>query len=85
MDIQASLNDFREHMGGELTIPLIKGIGSLTETHHIDTALVKTGIAFLAGKYGRKDADCCEPPTSAPLAWRAPDQDLESSDLCNRR
>ena len=55
MDIQASLNDFREHMGGELTIPLIKGIGSLTEAHQIDTALVASAIQFLAGKYDKKD------------------------------
>jgi 3-dehydroquinate synthase len=31
MDIDVSLNNFQEHMGGELTIPLIQGIGSLTE------------------------------------------------------
>jgi 3-dehydroquinate synthase len=56
MDVQASLNDFQEHMGGELTIPLLKGIGSLTEVHHIDTNLVASGIQFLAGKYDRKNA-----------------------------
>ncbi len=64
MDIQASLDDFREHMGGELTLPLIKGIGSLIETHQIDTALVASAIEFLASKYGRKDAmqNCPEAP-----------------------
>jgi 3-dehydroquinate synthase len=64
MDIQASLSDFREHMGGELTIPLIKGIGSLTEAHRIDTALVASCIQFLAGKSDGKDAlhECQQAP-----------------------
>jgi 3-dehydroquinate synthase len=79
MDIQASLNDFREHMGGELTIPLIKGIGSLTETHQIDTALVTRGIAFLAGKYDGKDAaqECQQTPLAAKQAPvpRCPDHE----------
>jgi 3-dehydroquinate synthase len=54
MDINVSLNNFQEHMGGELTIPLIQGIGSLTEVHEIDTALLNRGIQFLAAKYHRK-------------------------------
>lgn len=54
MDIVESLNNFQEHMGGELTIPLLQGIGSLTETHRIDTAKMAKGIKFLAAKYERK-------------------------------
>ena len=54
MDIQTSLNEFREHMGGELTIPLINGVGSLTEVHQMDAALVAKGIQFLGAKYEKK-------------------------------
>jgi 3-dehydroquinate synthase len=54
MDIGESLNNFQEHMGGELTIPLIQGIGSLTETHQIDTVRMAKGIKFLAAKYEEK-------------------------------
>ena len=54
MDIGESLNNFQEHMGGELTIPLLQGIGSLTETHRIDTAKMAKGIELLADKYVRK-------------------------------
>jgi 3-dehydroquinate synthase len=56
IDIQASLNEFQEHMGGELTIPLLKGVGTLTDTHQIDTSLVAKGIRYLAARYGNKDS-----------------------------
>jgi 3-dehydroquinate synthase len=55
LDIEKSLSEFQEHMGGELTIPMIDGIGSLTEVHSIDTKLVAKAIRFLSAKYGSKD------------------------------
>ena len=34
------LNEFREHLGGQLTIMLLKDIGAGEEVHEIDPALV---------------------------------------------
>lgn len=34
------LNEFREHLGGQLTIMLLRGIGVGEEVHHLDTALL---------------------------------------------
>jgi len=41
------LEDFREHLGGELTITLLEGIGTATEVHAIDCAKMKSAIRFL--------------------------------------
>ncbi len=41
------LRDFREHLGGELTITLLAGIGSGIEVHEMDEALVAEAIAWL--------------------------------------
>jgi len=35
------LEEFREHLGGELTITLLDGVGKGTEVHEIDTRLLK--------------------------------------------
>lgn len=41
------LEEFREHLGGELTIMLINDIGSGIEVHEMDTPLISTAIAKL--------------------------------------
>jgi 3-dehydroquinate synthase len=41
------LEDFREHLGGELTIMLLEEIGTATEVHAIDCAKMKSAIRFL--------------------------------------
>lgn len=43
------LNEFREHLGGRLTIMLLRGIGEGEEVHEVDPALVKK-----AGEWIRK-------------------------------
>jgi 3-dehydroquinate synthase len=48
MDIDKALREFQEHLGGELTIILLKGIGNQTEVHQIDTGLFQKGIDMLA-------------------------------------
>ncbi|RYF95967.1 MAG: 3-dehydroquinate synthase, partial [Chitinophagaceae bacterium] len=37
----AGLNEFREHLGGRLTIMLLREIGKGEEVHHLDTPLLK--------------------------------------------
>jgi 3-dehydroquinate synthase len=39
--IFAGLQEFREHLGGQLTIMLLKSIGVGEEVHEIDTAIFK--------------------------------------------
>ena len=41
------LEEFREHLGGELTITLVTGLGSSREVHAMDPALVLESIAEL--------------------------------------
>jgi 3-dehydroquinate synthase len=48
MDIDKALREFQEHLGGELTIILLNGIGSKTEVHEIDTGFFRKGIDMLA-------------------------------------
>jgi 3-dehydroquinate synthase len=45
------LRDFQEHLGGELTITLLGGIGRGVEVHEIDCALVEQATAWLASKW----------------------------------
>jgi 3-dehydroquinate synthase len=47
--VLAGLEDFREHLGGELTITLLSDIGRGLEVHEVDTELVARIIAELPG------------------------------------
>ncbi|MBW4564479.1 MAG: 3-dehydroquinate synthase [Mojavia pulchra JT2-VF2] len=41
------LTEFREHLGGQLTITLLQGIGQGIETHQVDLALYREAISML--------------------------------------
>ena len=41
------LEEFREHLGGELTITLITGIGRRVEVHEMDSNVVRDAIEEL--------------------------------------
>lgn len=43
------LREFREHLGGELTITLLAGIGQGIEVHAMDEAMILESIAWLKG------------------------------------
>lgn len=45
--LQQGLSDFREHLGGELTITLLAGIGRGVEVHGMDAELIGRCIAWL--------------------------------------
>jgi 3-dehydroquinate synthase len=49
--ILAGLEEFREHLGGQLTIMLLKAIGEGEEVHEIDTDLLKKAGEKLAEMY----------------------------------
>ena len=46
------LDEFREHMGGRLTIPMIRAPGERIDLHAIDSALVEESLAELKSRYG---------------------------------
>ncbi|MBE7384855.1 MAG: 3-dehydroquinate synthase [Leptolyngbya sp. SIO1E4] len=42
------LTEFREHLGGELTLTLLQGIGAGLEVHHVDLKRYQDAISILA-------------------------------------
>ncbi len=46
-EVIAGLNEFREHLGGELTIMLLEGVGRPLEVHELDETLVRRAVARL--------------------------------------
>ena len=46
------LDEFREHMGGRLTIPMIRAPGERFDVHSIEVAHVEAAIAELKERYG---------------------------------
>jgi 3-dehydroquinate synthase len=53
------LDEFRQHLGGELTVPLLEGIGRAVEVHELDAITVEAAVRELSerGRHG--------PPASA--------------------
>jgi len=60
--ILQGLEEFREHLGGELTITLVPEIGSKLEVHSMDEAAVLSAVAQLKSRAGRM-AIACDPGT----------------------
>jgi 3-dehydroquinate synthase len=58
------LTEFREHLGGELTITLLEGVGRSTDVHQIDTARMVKSIAELKRRAEAQEA--IEPDTFMP-------------------
>lgn len=49
-ELLKGIQEFREHLGGELTITLIDGIGQKMDVHKIDIELMKNAVNFLNNK-----------------------------------
>jgi 3-dehydroquinate synthase len=52
--ILGGLEDFREHLGGALTVTLPRGIGEKIEVHEIDPSAVREGIEWLRDRHQRR-------------------------------
>ncbi len=50
--LRQGLEEFREHLGGELTITLLKGIGQGIEVHEMDEALLRASLFELRDRFG---------------------------------
>lgn len=48
------LEEFREHLGGELTITLLRGIGRGVETHEMNPAVILDSVRELHDRAGKK-------------------------------
>ena len=59
--LMRGLEEFREHLGGELTIPMLRDIGEPVDVHEIDAELVRQAVALLlaqhSGVAGRVGSD----------------------------
>ena len=51
-DMIDGLEEFREHLGGRLSIPMIRAPGDRLEVHEIDGAVVKASFDELRARYG---------------------------------
>jgi 3-dehydroquinate synthase len=47
------LREFREHLGGNLSLTMLRGIGDATEIHSVDEAAVELAIGWLRTRAGR--------------------------------
>ena len=45
--LMQGLADFQEHLGGQRSIPMIRGIGEAFEVHEIDEAIMREALAWL--------------------------------------
>ncbi|AFZ66809.1 3-dehydroquinate synthase [Deinococcus peraridilitoris] len=59
----AGLNEFREHLGGQLTITLLDDIGRGQEVHEMDHAVLKRAVSLL--ERIQKQGEVCPTPTPA--------------------
>ena len=51
-DMLDGLEEFREHLGGQLTIPIIRGPGQRLDVHEMDGPTVKASLDELRARYG---------------------------------
>lgn len=52
LEILQGMEDFREHLGGNLTVALPDGIGAKCEVNDMDAAIIADGVAFLKQRHG---------------------------------
>ncbi|HEX4352189.1 MAG TPA: 3-dehydroquinate synthase [Polyangiales bacterium] len=56
LEILRGLEEFREHLGGELTVTLLDGIGRAREVHALDHAHIRSSLEWLRARAQRHDA-----------------------------
>jgi 3-dehydroquinate synthase len=52
LDVLSGLEDFREHLGGHLSVTLLRGMGAAEEAHELDEATVEAAVAWLGNGGG---------------------------------
>ena len=51
INLRNGLQEFREHLGGRLTIMLLDRIGKGVEVHEMDADLIAESVDYLEGNY----------------------------------
>ena len=51
-DMLDGLEEFREHLGGRLSIPMIRAPGDRLEIHEVDGAIVRSAVEELEQRFG---------------------------------
>ena len=67
LEIENGLEEFRLHLGGQLTFTMPDGIGQKCERHSMDFHIIRQGVAFLKNTYS--DAGSNSPSTQAVTQW----------------
>lgn len=65
------LREFREHLGGVLTVVLVKAIGESLQIHEIDRPLMQRAIEELQAAAMRSETSWAAPAESPPAALQA--------------
>jgi hypothetical protein len=62
------LREFREHLGGQLTVMLLEGLGRGVEVHEMDEDVLGQSLSLLAQstRAGKEDHACRIAPALAP-------------------
>jgi 3-dehydroquinate synthase len=68
LDVEKALGEFREHLGGELSLPLLDGIGKKVEARAIDVKLMNRCIATLARRCAAATRLAPQKEQTVPLA-----------------
>ncbi|NND97503.1 MAG: 3-dehydroquinate synthase [Pirellulaceae bacterium] len=61
--LMQGLEEFRQHLGGRLTITMLQGVGEVVNVHEIDAKVMKAAIVRLqeiAGELNSKLVDCAD-------------------------
>ncbi|HTU64114.1 MAG TPA: 3-dehydroquinate synthase, partial [Polyangiales bacterium] len=62
LEVLQGLEEFREHLGGELTVTLLDGIGQGREVHALDLGLLKKSLSYLRTR-ARRPKSVAQPST----------------------
>ena len=63
LEVLQGLEEFREHLGGELTVTLLDGIGRGREVHALDLGLLRKSLSYLRTR-ARRPKTAVQPSTS---------------------
>lgn len=66
------LEEFREHLGGRLTVMLLRGIGSAFDVHEIDSEVMIRSIGILVRIHATRSAQAVADDVQVPALARGP-------------
>jgi 3-dehydroquinate synthase len=64
------LEEFRQHLGGRLTLTMLRGIGNPIDIHEVDPILMRAALERLRGFAPTPMA--CDGPSAEPLPFETP-------------